>query len=343
MTNSQPATDSVWSVAAEIDRICEQDTESSGFLFVHRLEGDRRADVLRTVFFDSDPNWLSAFVAMLLLSGGIATLGLSQDSAATVIGSMIIAPPGAPIVGLGGAIAVAWPREAVRMLATVLAGAAGVVLVAFMIGMLLPDTNPTAQILARTDPDLRDLGVAVLAGSAGGYAHTRATLSSSLVGVAIAVALVPPLAAVGLMLEESRWILAEGAITLFAANFIGITVAVAVVLLVTGFVPRPRLRNTGGGTLAGLLGAGLALAVVAVPLTVAYRRVMQTTGLQSDTYRQVLSTADAATSGIQVDSVDVTGNEVRIRLAGSGAAPAPEEFEADLRDEFGDNVHVIVE
>ncbi len=82
--------------------------------FRHRLEVKERAEVLQRVFLDSDPRWLSAFIVMLLLSGGIATLGLSSDSAATVIGSMVVAPLGGPIVALGGAIAIVWPREAAK-------------------------------------------------------------------------------------------------------------------------------------------------------------------------------------------------------------------------------------
>ena len=345
MTIAQPPAGEVWSVAAEIDRISDDDGGgggTSGLFFTHRVEAPLRAAVLRNVFFDSDPRWLPAFITMLLLSGGIATFGLSQDSAATVIGSMIIAPLGAPIVGLGGALAMAWPREAGRMLATVLEGTVGVVVVAFLLGFLLPDASPTAEILARTDPDLRDLGVAILAGAAGGYAQTRATLSSSLVGVAIAVALVPPLATAGLMLEEGRWTLAEGAFTLFAANFIGITVAVAAVMLLTGFVPRPRLRATNGSVVIGLAGAALALAFVAIPLTIAYRRAMQSTGIQSDAYRQVMATAETPTSGIEINRIEVSGTTVTVELSDPGGAPPPSQFEADLSDELGPGVVVVL-
>ena len=151
-----------------------------GWLFRHRIEAKDGAEVLRRVFLNSDPRWLSAFIVMLLLSGAIATLGLSQDSAATVIGSMIVAPLSAPIVALGGAIAVVWPREAAKMFTTVVAGAVIVVVVSYITGIFLPDSTPTAQILARTSPDLRDLAVALLAGAAGAYAQTRSSLSSSM-------------------------------------------------------------------------------------------------------------------------------------------------------------------
>ncbi|MGB5759191.1 MAG: hypothetical protein WBM50_19925, partial [Acidimicrobiales bacterium] len=138
------------------------------------------------------------------------------------------------------------------------------------------------------------------------------------------------------------WTLAEGAITLFAANFIGITVAVAAVMLLTGFVPRPRLRATNGGVVIGLAGAALALALVTIPLTIAYRRAMQSTGTQSDAYRQVMATAQTPTSGIEVKRIEVSGKTVTVELSDPGAAPPPSQFEADLSDELGPGVAVVL-
>ena len=277
---------------------------------------------------------------MLLLSGGLATLGLSQNSAATVIGSMIIAPLGAPIVGLGGALAAAWPSEAARMLAVVVVGAATVVAVAALLGVVLPDVTPDAQILARTDPDLRDLGVAILAGSAGAYAYTKSSLSSTLVGEAIAVALVPPLATIGLMLVEQRWTLALGATTLFTANFVGITIAAAVVLLVTGFVPLPRLRERSAGMIVGLVVSSMVDGAIAVPLSVAYAKAMSATGTQSDEYRQVNATIGVGNTAADVLDIDVNGNVVTIDVSNPDAAPTPAEFRVDLVDEIGPGVSV---
>ena len=333
-----------WSVTSEIDRLCEDETEvPAGFFFPRRIPAARRAEVLHNVFLDSAPRWRSSFIVMLLLSGGIATLGLSQDSAATVIGSMIIAPLGAPIVGLGAGVALFWPRESIRMLATVAAGAASVVVIAFLFGLVLPNETPTAQILARTNPDLRDLGVAVLAGAAGAYSYTRASLSSALVGVAIAVALVPPLATVGLMLEEGHWTLAQGAITLFMANFAGITVAAAAVLLVTGFVPRPRLRGRSLGVVGGLVATATLVGAVAVPLTATYRSLMNSTQTRTDVYRQVTATVGAGNTATVVHKIDISGNVVTIDLSDPDAAPSASTFEADLIDEVGPDVRVVLE
>ncbi len=330
-------------IAEEVERLAGLvDAPSPGRLVRHRIDRERRISVMRSVFLDSDPEWWRPFTIMVALSAGIAALGLSQDSAATVIGAMIIAPLGAPIVALGAALAAAWPHEAGRMLGVVAVASLGVVVVAALLGMLLPNVTPTAQILARTSPDLRDLGVAGLAGAAGAYAYTRSSLSSTLVGVAIAVALVPPLATVGLMVEEHRWTLAGGAATLFAANFVGITASAVGVMLLTGFVPLPRLRERSFGVLAGVAAVLSAIVIVAVPLAIAYTRVIDVAGNQTALYRQVSQTVGVGNTGVEIVKVDRRGNSVVITVTNPDDVPAPATFEADLVDEVGPNVKVEI-
>lgn len=316
--------------------------EAEDTFFRHRIDLNERAEVMRRIFLDSDPRWLSAFIVMLLLATAIACFGLSADSAATVIGAMVVAPLSGPIVALGGAVAIAWPRQALKMFLTVAAGTGTVIAFAYLIGLLLPDATPTTQILARTNPDLRDLGVAIAAGMAGGYAQTRSSLSSSLVGVSIAVALVPPLATVGLLLEEGRFVLAQGAFTLFAANFVGISLAVAIVLLATRYAPLPRLRQASGRLLAGIVVVVLAVAIVSVPLARSYARAMDSAQVLTAVHEQVIDTVKQSQSNAVVNNVAVAGNVVTIQLSTLTNAPTAAQFEADLVDEVGSNVFVEV-
>ncbi len=310
-----------------------------GLWFRHRLEVKDRAEVLQRVFLDSDPRWLSAFIVMLLLSGGVATFGLSSDSAATVIGSMVIAPLGGPILALGDAIAIVWPREAFKMFVTIIAGSAAVVMVAYLIGIFLPNGTPNAQILSRTNPDLRDLGVATLAGAAGAYALTRSSLASSLVGVAIAVALVPPLATIGLMLEEGHWDLAAGALTLFATNFVGITLAAAATLLITRYAPLPKLRPASKGLAVDLGITILASVVLILPLGNTYIQVIRSAQTITAVHQQVVDTLGPS-SPVVVQHIDVNGAQVTIDLSDVNGAPPATVFEADLVDELGEDVSV---
>ncbi len=310
-----------------------------GWLMAHSVTSETRAASLRAVFLDGQPRWQSAFTVMLVLAAGVAALGLSQNSAATVIGSMIIAPLGQPIVALGAALVMLWAKETFRLLGIILIGAVGVVAVGYLIGLLLPVATPNAQILSRTSPELRDLGVAVFAGAAAAYAYTRVELSGVLPGVAISVALVPPLAAGGLMLEEGRWVLAQGAFTLFATNLVGIAVAVAIVMVVTGFAPTPRLKNRQPGVVASVLVVVLAVVGISIPLSHTYGRIVDSATSVGDIHTAV----DAAVgpSGPVVEDVDVSGDSVTITISDHAALDTAVVVDA-VRSVVGTGIAVTV-
>jgi uncharacterized membrane protein len=126
-----------------------------------------------------------------------------------------------------------------------------------------PDTPLPEQVLARTSPNLADLGIALLAGAAGAYVTVRTEAGSALPGVGIAVALVPPLATVGITLGAERGELAFGALLLFVTNFAAITLAAGLTFAFAGFTPpRERLRQRA----FGLVATTLLVLAVAVPL-----------------------------------------------------------------------------
>ncbi len=206
-------------------------------------------------------------------------------------------------------------------------------------GFLLPNSTPNAQILARTSPDLRDLGVALLAGAAGAYAQTRSSLASSLVGVAIAVALVPPLATIGLMLEEGHWVLVGGALTLFATNFVGITLAASITLLITRYAPLPKLRPASTRLAVGLIIIVLAGALLILPLGNTYLRVVRSPQTETAVHQQVVNTLGPS-SPLVVNHIDVNGKQVIIELSDVNGAPTATQFEADLVNELRQDVRV---
>lgn len=311
----------------------------SGWLFDHKLAPEDRTATLRAVFLNSQPQWRSAFAVMLLLATGVASFGLSENSAATIIGAMIIAPLGQPIVALGAAASMAWVGQAGRMLGIIIIGAAAVVACGYVIGILMPDAPPNEQILARTSPDFRDLGVALLAGGAGAYAYTRDELSGVLPGVAIAVALVPPLAVVGMMLEEGHQPLAMGAFTLFVANLLGIALAAGFVMLVTGFAPRPRLKRTPQALL--MFGALLiTLGLVMVPLGRAY--MGQIEAANSATAAHQIAQRQASASGTVVQSMTISGAKVTLDVEDASTIDK-ERLQRDLRKVLGPNTAIILE
>ena len=181
---------------------------------------------------DTDvPFWL-----VLLLSGAIATLGLVLDSTAVVIGAMLVAPLLGPLLGLSLALAVGDGRLFVQTAVTILLGAAGIVALAALLTWALPFGTVTDEILSRTRPTTLDLAIAVFSGAAGAVvtASREARLSASIPGVAVAVALVPPLGVAGFGLATARWSFVEGALLLFGANLAGIVLSGMLLFLLVG-------------------------------------------------------------------------------------------------------------
>jgi len=117
-------------------------------------------------------------------------------------------------------------------------------------------------VMARTQPNLLDLGVALVAGATAAYASVRSRALSSLAGTAIAVALVPPVCAFGLLAAKAQWSPALGAALLFAANLLGILSGALIALAVV----RPDLRRNLWHSRLGLMSL-LLTALLLIPLS----------------------------------------------------------------------------
>ncbi|MEO7041346.1 MAG: DUF389 domain-containing protein [Gemmatimonadaceae bacterium] len=185
------------------------------------------------------PYWL-----VLLLAGAIAELGLSLDSAAVVIGAMLIAPLLAPIVGLALALAMGDSRLAIRTALVIAASTLAVIAVAALLTLSLPFHTLTDQIVARTRPNMLDLAIAALSGLAGAVVTVARgkRLSGTVPGVAISVALVPPLAVAGFGVGSGwNWAIIRGSLLLYGANLAGIVMSAMVMFLIVGMHHRQVL------------------------------------------------------------------------------------------------------
>jgi len=178
------------------------------------------------------------FYSMIALSAGIASLGLLLNSAAVIIGAMLVAPLMSAIIGMGMAIIQGDLRFLMLTFKGVVRGSAIAIFTGFIFGLVNFDKDITQEILSRTEPSNLDLLVALISGVAAAYALSRKNVSNSLPGVAIAVALVPPLATVGVCLSIGNWGLAYGAFNLFMSNMVAIIFASAVVFASFGFKPN---------------------------------------------------------------------------------------------------------
>ncbi len=183
------------------------------------------------------------YYTLLFLSTTIATLGLLLNSGAVIIGAMLVAPLMNPILAVGNGIVLGNFLLIRRGLNSALNGVCLVIMVGTVIVILLPLQEADSEILSRTQPNAFDLMVALAAGAVAAYGVSRKSVAAALPGVAIAVALVPPLCVVGYGLGAARFLVAGGALLLFLTNFAAIIMAGAAVFYVLGFRPSKTIHG----------------------------------------------------------------------------------------------------
>jgi uncharacterized hydrophobic protein (TIGR00271 family) len=185
----------------------------------------------------SDAEFGLNFLVLTVTACVIASLGLLMNSAAVIIGAMIIAPLMLPLRGLALATLEA-DRELFRQSLTTLGGGTLVSLaIAWLIGRVfgMPASEFSTEILARTQPNLADFFVAIAAGAVSGFAKIRPQIGDALAGTAVAVALMPPLCVAGIALSQGDWVGSGGALVLYGTNLLGITLACLLVFVWSGY------------------------------------------------------------------------------------------------------------
>jgi uncharacterized hydrophobic protein (TIGR00271 family) len=200
-------------------------TASHIFSWLPTLEPTERIDLFDRLQVGA--RWNIDFMMMMCLSTAIASLGLIQNSTAVVIGAMVVAPLMTPLIGAGLALVqgnTIFFRDSIKAMGF---GIGAALLISLFLGLVVPMEQLTPELLARGAPTIIDLGVAFLSGAAAAYAVARPSLLGALAGVAIAAALVPPLATVGIALAEGVWEISEGAAILFATNLVAIILGAA--------------------------------------------------------------------------------------------------------------------
>lgn len=306
----------------------------------HRhLDPEERRRVMDELAITPVKHWAWRFTVMLTLSVVVAVMGLSADSAAIVIGAMLLAPLMTPVLASAACLSMSLVRKALWALTKVFLATVWCIAIAYLLSMLLPDGPLAGEVEARTRPDIRDLVVALAAGAAGSYATVRRDASSALPGVAVAVALVPPLATIGITLEANETDLAIGALLLYSTNLAAIIFAGVMVFIATGFVPPQRLANTALQLLVAGVIALAVVVVVAVPLFRASAAAVEAVQDEVTAHAVVVQWLDGANLSPEVD---VENDRVLVRLRGFDAPPDDTELKAALQEELGD-VNVLVE
>ncbi|MFN2363136.1 MAG: TIGR00341 family protein [Halarsenatibacteraceae bacterium] len=188
------------------------------------------ADLSDSISLDSN------YILLCVLSAIVASSGVMLDNVAVIIGAMVIAPLLGPNVGMALASTLGDMELGKRALKASLSGAGAAILVALIAGLILNPESWPNEVLNRTSVGWGDITLALASGSAGTLAFTTGT-SGAVIGVMIAVALMPPLVVVGILLGAGEFIMAGGALMLFISNIICINLAGVLTFFYQGVRP----------------------------------------------------------------------------------------------------------
>ena len=235
-------------------------------LFAHASK-EQYATLFGALREETQLSW--TYAVLLILSTVLATLGLFINSASVIIGAMLLAPLMQPIVGLSMGVL----RRDTGLLwsgaRSILVGVGLVLGSAMMIAWMTPMHELGSEMAARLSPTILDMLVAIASGVAAAYAKNNAKISGSLVGVAIAVALVPPLSVSGIGIGWGSWSMFSSAMLLFVTNLVGIVLAASLTFFVLGFSPLRLAKR-------GIMIWGVVALIIAIPLYQSFERMRTT-------------------------------------------------------------------
>lgn len=280
------------------------------------------------------------FYMLLSIAAIVATIGLISDSGAVVIAAMLLAPLMEPILGIASVLVQGYLGRGARLLTATLVAAIVTVGWGYMILVLFDvplGVEIPSEVMARTNPGLTDLLVALVAGIAGAYVQVRKEEAGLIPGVAIGVSLVPPLAAAGILLYHGQPAEAGDAALLFLTNLAAIVLSACAVFFALGIRPARRGR---GAALGVGLGAAVSLLVVAI---IAWHLTDRTLLLLREAREeQQISTVLKSWAGsepVEIRKIEVSGDVVEIRLlfgvpwSGADQQVAPGEMVSDTLSE----------
>jgi uncharacterized hydrophobic protein (TIGR00271 family) len=305
-------------------------------------------DILMSKVFFEGPTArtrFARFAALMLFASVIASVGVVVESTAVVIGAMLVAPLMVPLMGTALAVSMGWPRRLRRAAGIALAGLVLAVGTGAVIGAVVPrtvDVTANSEIIARISPTIVDLAIAVAAGAAGAYALSRRDVSDSLPGVAVAIALVPPLTVVGLCWEQGAWAAGNGALLLFLTNATAILIAGGAMFVLVGAVPLHRVSES-QRRLSTVIVSLLSFAALVVLLLGLNGTELARADLARASTDEALADWSASHEDYRViDQRVQSDGTLVVDLAGPGPPPDLDALVDELRAALGDDVTLQV-
>jgi len=205
------------------------------------ITGKEKEDAIKSLIENSSPR--HDFFLMVGLSVLMATFGLLLNSVAVIIGSMLIAPLLYPLLSLGLGVVISdtklvW-RSTVTIIKSTVIGVGFAAVSALLFTGL--EFELTSEIIARTEPSLAYAVVAIIAGLAASFAYIKPNLNERLAGVAISVALIPPIAVMGIGIARFDWILIRASFVLFLVNVVGIIFASMIIFSLMNLYAKKQI------------------------------------------------------------------------------------------------------
>ncbi|MEB3118220.1 MAG: DUF389 domain-containing protein [Limnothrix sp.] len=290
-----------------------------------RLSPERSTQLNHMLWEDAriDRPYLTQVLAACL----IASFGLLANSVAVIIGAMIIAPLMLPIRAIAWSVVAGDWSLFRRGFGSLSCGVFLAIGLSALVGWLAGIPAFGSEVLARGNPNLLDLGVALVAGAVSAYAMVQPKVSGTVAGTAIAVALMPPACTVGLAISQGYGLLAQGAALLLLTNLCGIALAAALTFWILGELPL----KTGRHGMTAIVGMTLLLAV---PLTYSFSELVRQARLEASLRQALL---DRTLTFRRVKLIDSSVNwlasppEVRLTVQ---SAESISPFQAQLLEEF---------
>ncbi len=233
--------------------------------FPHAVESDFKELFLN---LKESASMNSTYILLMVLSSLLATLGLFLNSPSIVIGAMVLAPLMSPIISVSMGMLRSNTELSKQAFLTLFVGMFTALSLSALMAYLLPFQELTNEIEGRLNPSTLDLLVAVLSGIAGAFANVKENVAKSLPGVAIAVALVPPLCVSGIGIGWLNYEVFYGAMLLFLTNLTGIIMAAGISFMILGFAPFSRAKK-------GIFISFFLVAIISVPLFLSFEKMQK--------------------------------------------------------------------
>lgn len=226
-------------VEATIRRESEKEKEENKKIAVAKADKISREEIFAVV--EKGVKLDNLYLLLVFLSSMVAAIGLLEDNVAVIIGAMVIAPLLGPNLGFALGASLGESDLILKSLKTLFAGGSLAILFAFLLGLMWQGPFDSQELMSRTHVAYSTTAIALASGAAASLSLVSG-VSSVLVGVMVAVALMPPAVTIGLMLSVGQFDSALGALLLMAVNVVSITLSAKLVFLLRGIQPRTWLK-----------------------------------------------------------------------------------------------------